>query len=101
MRNFKAVQWLQGSTASAESRPSRIGPITLDAKQTGERSEGNPYATFDVRRGGDWKRKDGRDAVTPRNRKGEATGNTNCDLKRRASLRSLYVADCLANKQML
>src|SRR5215831_2500382 len=29
----------------------------------------------------------GRDAVTPRNRKGEATGNTNCDLNRRASLR--------------
>src|SRR6516162_8747265 len=40
-----------------------------------------------VRRGGDWKRKHGRDAVTPRNRKGEATGNTNCDLNRRASLR--------------
>jgi hypothetical protein len=29
----------------------------------------------------------GRDAVTPRNRKGEETGNTNCDLNRRASLR--------------
>ena len=29
----------------------------------------------------------GQDAVTPRNRKGEATGNTNCDLNRRASLR--------------
>src|SRR5215470_9948448 len=29
----------------------------------------------------------GRDAVTPRNRKGEATGNTNFDLKRRASSR--------------
>ena len=39
------------------------------------------------RRGGDWKRKHGRDAVTHRNRKGEATGNTNCDLNRRASLR--------------
>jgi hypothetical protein len=25
-----------------------IGPITLDAKQAGERSEGNPYAAFDV-----------------------------------------------------
>jgi hypothetical protein len=32
-------------------------------------------------------RKHGRDAVTPRNRKGEATGNTNFDLNRRASLR--------------
>jgi len=29
----------------------------------------------------------GRDAVTPRNRKGEATGNTNIDLNRRASPR--------------
>src|ERR1700680_4660230 len=29
----------------------------------------------------------GRNAVTPRNRKGEATGNTNFDLNRRASLR--------------
>jgi hypothetical protein len=29
----------------------------------------------------------GRDAVTPRNRKGEATVNTNFDLNRRASLR--------------
>jgi hypothetical protein len=29
----------------------------------------------------------GRDAVTPRNRKGEETGNTNFDLNRRASLR--------------
>jgi hypothetical protein len=29
----------------------------------------------------------GRDAVTPRNQKGEATGNTNSDLNRRASLR--------------
>ena len=29
----------------------------------------------------------GRDAVTPRNRKGEATVNTNIDLNRRASLR--------------
>jgi hypothetical protein len=29
----------------------------------------------------------GRDAVTPRNRKGEATVNTNFDLTRRASLR--------------
>src|SRR5262245_6928459 len=29
----------------------------------------------------------GRNAVTPRNRKGEETGNTNFDLNRRASLR--------------
>jgi hypothetical protein len=25
-----------------------IGPINLGVKQTGERSEGNPYAAFDV-----------------------------------------------------
>jgi hypothetical protein len=48
LRDLEAVQWLQGSVAAAESRPSRIGPITLDAKQAGERSEGNPYAAFDV-----------------------------------------------------
>jgi hypothetical protein len=43
-----AVQRLQGSLAKAESRPSTIGPITLDAKQAGERKAGNPYAAFDV-----------------------------------------------------
>jgi hypothetical protein len=48
IRHLQAVQWLQSSTASAKSRPSRIGPIILDAKQTGERSEGNPHAAFDV-----------------------------------------------------
>jgi hypothetical protein len=31
-----------------ESRPSTIGPITLEVKQTGERSAGNPHAAFDV-----------------------------------------------------
>jgi hypothetical protein len=41
MRDRRAVarySGLQGSSTTAESRPSRIGPITLDAKQTGERS---------------------------------------------------------------
>ena len=37
----------------AESRPSRIGPINLDAKQMGERSAGNPQAAFDVAGTGD------------------------------------------------
>src|SRR6202140_1975200 len=32
----------------AESRPSRIGLISLDMKQMGERSAGNPHAAFDV-----------------------------------------------------
>ena len=63
----------------AESRPSRIGPISLGMKQMGERSAGNPHAAIDVagagnvvrsecfgrdwrasprpyRRGGSWKR---------------------------------------------
>ena len=85
VRKPEAVQWLQDPAAAAESRPSRIGLITLDAKQAGERTSGKSARC--VRRGGDWKREHGRDAVTPRNRKGEATGNTNSDLNRRASLR--------------
>ena len=39
---------------SAESRPSRIGLISLDMKQMGERSAGKPHAAFDV--AGAWKR---------------------------------------------
>src|SRR5260370_14633940 len=45
---------------SAESRPSRIGLISLDMKQMGERSAGNPHAAFDVAgdgnaaRSGEW-----------------------------------------------
>src|ERR1022692_4695310 len=31
-----------------QSRPSTIGPITLDAKQTGAPSAGNPHAGCDV-----------------------------------------------------
>jgi hypothetical protein len=31
-----------------ESRPSTIGPITLDTKQTGAPSAGNPHAGCDV-----------------------------------------------------
>src|SRR5260221_13979823 len=37
----------------AESRPSRIGLISLDMKQMGERSAGNPHAAFDVEGTGD------------------------------------------------
>jgi hypothetical protein len=33
---------------ACRSRPSTIGPITLEVKQTGERSAGNPHAAFDV-----------------------------------------------------
>jgi hypothetical protein len=31
-----------------ESRPSRIGPITLDAKCAGKRSAGKPHAAFEA-----------------------------------------------------
>jgi len=34
----------------AESRPSRIGLISLDMKQMGERSAGNPHAALCVQR---------------------------------------------------
>ena len=39
--------------AAAESAPHPIGPITLGAKRTGERSAGNPHARFDVAGAGD------------------------------------------------
>src|SRR5271166_4370636 len=45
--NSEAVQWLLSGSTRAESRSGRIGPITLEAKQTGERSAGNPHAAFD------------------------------------------------------
>ncbi len=84
VRNTGAVQRLQGSPARAESRSGRIGPISLGAKQTGERSAGNPHAAFDVAGAGNvaWSR-----CCDTRKRKGEITGNTNIDLNRRASPR--------------
>src|SRR5260370_39696182 len=48
VRISAAVQRLQGSLANTESRSSTIGPITLEVKQTGEGSAGNPHAAFDV-----------------------------------------------------
>ena len=84
LRNLAAIQWLPGSEAAVESRSSRIGPISLGAKQTGERSAGNPHAAFDVAGTGDvaWSR-----WCDTRKRKGETTENTNFDLHRRASPR--------------
>ena len=81
---LRAVQRLQGSATAAESRPGRIGPISLGAKQTGERSAGNPHAAFDEAGAGNvaWSR-----WCDTRRRKGETTGNTNFDLNRRASPR--------------
>src|ERR1019366_6316842 len=84
VRISAAVQRLQGSVAYAESRPSTIGPITLEVKQTGERSAGNPHAAFDVAGAGNVARSRWCDT---RQRKGETTGNTNFDLNRRASPR--------------
>src|SRR6516225_9716190 len=84
LRNLAAIQWLPGSEAAVQSRSSRIGPISLGAKQTGERSAGNPHAAFDVAGTGDvaWSR-----WCDTRKRKGETTENTNFGLHRRASPR--------------
>src|SRR5271169_6133375 len=84
VRISAAVQRLQGSVANAEGCPSTIGPITLEVKQTGERSAGNPHAAFDVAGAGNAARSRYCDT---RRRKGETTGNTNIDLNRRASPR--------------
>src|SRR6516162_7341789 len=91
VRNLEAVQRLSGPTVRAESRPGRIGPITLGAKQTGERRAGNPHAAFDVAGTGNvaWSR-----CCDTRRRKGETTGNTNIDLNRRASPRPYRRAGC-------
>ena len=73
-----------GFVGLTESAPSSIGFISLGAKQTGERSAGNPHAPFDVAGAGNvaWSR-----CCDTRRRKSEATGNTNFDLNRRASPR--------------
>jgi hypothetical protein len=84
LRISAAVQRLQGSVGYAESCPGTIGPITLEVKQTGERSAGNPHAAFDVAGIGNaaWSR-----YCDTRKRKSEPTVNTNFDLNRRASAR--------------
>src|SRR5271165_3823623 len=82
--NSEAVQWLPSGSTRAESRPGRIGPITLEAKQTGERSAGNPHAAFDEAGAGNVARPRSCDT---RRRKSEPTGNTNFGLNRRASPR--------------
>src|SRR5450631_22270 len=48
VRDAGAVQRLPGPAPGAESAPSLICPITLDAKHAGERSAGKPPAPFDV-----------------------------------------------------
>src|ERR1700722_13588475 len=73
----EAVRWLPSGSTSAESRSGRIGPITLEAKQTGERSAGNPHAAFDEAGVGNVARPRWCDT---RRRKSEPTGNTNFGL---------------------
>src|SRR6266849_4214405 len=48
VRHSRAVQRLSSATRRAESRPSRIGPISVGVKQMGARSAGNPHAAYDV-----------------------------------------------------
>ena len=71
--------------------PARSVPVKpWIAKQTGERSAGNPQAAFDGAGAGNvaWSR-----CCDTRNRKGEATGNTNFGLNRRASPRPYHRGD--------
>jgi hypothetical protein len=90
VRHSRAVQRLSSATRQAESRPGRIGPISLDMKQMGERSAGNPHAAFDVEGTGDvarhrakparqsstlpmsgvWKRSQGRTSEAPPDERG-------------------------------
>ena len=51
-RHLAIVSQLSGESATAESAPSAIGPITLHTKQAGKRSAGNPHAAFDAARAG-------------------------------------------------
>ena len=82
--NSEAVLWLPSGSTSAESRSGRIGPIILEAKQTGERSAGNPHAAFDEAGAGNVARPE---MACTRRRKSEPTGNTNFGLNRRVSPR--------------
>src|SRR6516165_4160087 len=55
VQHTQAVQQLSSAPRRTESCPSVIGPISLEVKQMGARSAGNPHAAC-VRRGGGWKR---------------------------------------------
>src|SRR6202171_1731750 len=61
----RAVQRLQSATRRAESRPSRIGPISVGVKQMGARSAGNPHAGCDVEGTGNVARSSGLPARQP------------------------------------
>src|SRR5450759_4331230 len=53
VRHSRAVQCLSSATRRAESRPSRIGPISFGVKQMGARNAGNPHVACDVEGAGD------------------------------------------------
>src|SRR6201993_1476029 len=95
VRHAKAVQQLSSATLRVESCPSMIGPISLEAKQMGARSAGNPHAACDAEGAGNVARPRYWDT---RRRKGEPTGETNFGLNRRASprpyLRTLSPTQC-------
>src|SRR5271165_6939772 len=84
VQRIAPLRGLLGCTTRAESGSGRIGPISLGAKQAGERSAGNPHAAFDAAEAGNVARSRWCDT---RRRKSEPTGNTNFDLNRRASPR--------------
>src|ERR1700720_656584 len=92
----EAVRWLPSGSTSAESRSGRIGPTILEAKQTGERSAGNPHAAFDEAGAGNVARPRWCDT---RRRKSEPTGNTNFGLNRRVSPRPYAKRKCKVFKK--
>src|SRR5271165_765316 len=79
VQRIAPLRGLLGCTTRAESGSGRIGPISLGAKQAGERSAGNPHAAFDAAEAGNVARSRWCDT---RRRKSEPTGNTNFDLRR-------------------
>ena len=82
---YETLKLFNGYRVRCQCRksPRQDSPINLDAKQTGERSAGNPHVAFDVAGTGNVH---GRDAVTLADERRD-NSNTNFDLHRRASLR--------------
>src|SRR5208283_426136 len=97
VQRIAPLRGLLGCTTRAESGSGRIGPISLGAKQAGERSAGNPHAAFDAAEAGNVTRSRWCDT---RRRKSEPTGNTNFDLNRRASPRPYREGGVSEEKKM-
>src|SRR5208282_2652869 len=71
---------LSGETRQAESRPSRIGPISLGMKQMGARTAGNLHAACDVEGAGNvaWSKcvgQTGAPVLDPTDERGRETGS--------------------------